>query len=210
MGAERASSRARELGEQLAGALTEFAQQSACSPDEIRDLLDRALELAALDEVPVVPEELLFFVTGALFDLASEQLGTERAEHMLLMISPLLDRAWELDRKQLAQLLDDGLLDDGLDDGLLDDGPDGDARPRRKVSGDAQRITRRPQSHIQRSSERAAGRSDAPEEPTPTSLLGSGEDTESQYAMSPGIRRGCGPESLAESVKYSVVKDLCG
>src|SRR5690606_6243950 len=40
--------------------------------------------------------------SGPLYDVAQQRLGKDRAESLLAALSPVLDRAWELDRQQLA------------------------------------------------------------------------------------------------------------
>ncbi|HZO12486.1 MAG TPA: hypothetical protein VFB62_04490 [Polyangiaceae bacterium] len=52
--------------------------------------------------IPESPEELLFFATGPLYERAQAAWGSEIADAILLELAPVLDRAWERDRRELV------------------------------------------------------------------------------------------------------------
>lgn len=52
--------------------------------------------------IPESPEELLFFATGPLYERAQAAWGSEVADAILLELAPVLDRAWERDRRELV------------------------------------------------------------------------------------------------------------
>lgn len=68
-----------------------------------RKVLERALADAGLAVVPDTLEELTFFVSGPLYEHAQKALGDAFADAMLTEMTPVLDRAWELDRAAVEE-----------------------------------------------------------------------------------------------------------
>jgi CheY-like chemotaxis protein len=64
-----------------------------------RHVLSGALDLAGLSDVPTRVEDLTFFVSGPLYEAAHQLLGDSFAEALLIEVAPILDRAWDDDRK---------------------------------------------------------------------------------------------------------------
>ena len=68
-------------------------------------LIGEALRRAAVSAVPETAEALVFFVSGALRDVAEETHDELVADALMAELGPVLDRAWELERLTLTDAI---------------------------------------------------------------------------------------------------------
>jgi CheY-like chemotaxis protein len=72
------------------------------SADAAGALLDEALRRAGVAAVPEAAESLVFFVAGALCEVAEASHGEVAADRLMRELRPVLDEAWQLERTALA------------------------------------------------------------------------------------------------------------